>query len=543
MTALGRAGLWLTAAGWFCCGLAQPRPLINEIMSADNASFADEDGAFEDWIELVNAGDSEAELEGWGLSDDAAQPLKWTFPATLLPPGGYLLVWASGKDRRPPQAVDPSPLPLVPSNSVWRYRDSGLEPDTGWHLPAYADSAWASGEAMLGYGASEIKTALSFGTDPANKFPAAYFRLTFHSPVAAQDTQGPGVLKLWADDGAIIYLNGVEVLRVRMPAGPAAHLTYASQIANGRGAWEQFDIPLDALRQGANVLAAEVHQVSATSSDLCFWLALGARRARLHTNFKISAGNETVTLSAPDGTPANQAPALSVMRDASFGRAAAAPGGTWLMFPYPTPGAANSATGYVGLLSPPVFTLPPGFYADPVNVGLSHDDPAAEIYYTLDGSTPTQAVTASCFRYEGPLVFADRSASPNRLSLIPTNPPEMTNHTQYGWMAPAGQVPKVTVMRAMAFRDGWYAPRGAAGTWLIGGDAIRHTLRVVSLMSGEANLFGGPLGLFVPGDIYAALGWNGHYVGLPNANYFQRGDAWERPVMVQLFECDRTLAF
>ena len=543
VTALGRAGLWLTAAGWFCCGMAQPRPLLNEVMSADNASFADEDGAFEDWIELVNAGDSEADLEGWGLSDDAAQPLKWTFPATLLPPGGHLLVWASGKDRRPPQATDTSPLPLVPSNSVWRYRDSGIAPDVGWRLPAYDDSAWASGEAMLGYGASEIKTALSHGADPANKFPAAFFRLVFHSPVNAQDVQGPGLLQLWADDGAIIYLNGVEVLRVRMPAGPVTHLTYASQIANGRGAWEQFDIPLDALRRGANVLAAEVHQVNATSSDLCFWLALGARRAKLHTNFKISAGNETVTLSAPDGSPADQAPTQGVMRDASFGRAAAAPGGAWLMFPYPTPGAANSATGYVGLLAPPAFTLPPGFYADPVSVGLSHDDPSAEIYYTLDGSTPTQAVTAGCFLYEGPLAIADRSATPNRLSLIPTNPPEMTNHTQYGWMAPAGQVPKVTVVRAMAFRNGWFSPRGAAGTWLIGGDAIRHTLRVVSLMSEEENFFGGPRGLFVPGDIYAALGWNGHYVGLPNANYFQRGDGWERPVMVQLFERDRTLAF
>ncbi len=450
VTALCRVGLWLTAAGWFWCGLAQPRPLLNEVMSADNTSFADEDGAFEDWIELVNAGDSEAQLEGWGLSDDAAQPLKWTFPATLLPPGGHLLVWASGKDRRPPQAADLSALPLVPSNSVWRYRDSGLAPDTGWHLPAYVDSAWSSGEAMLGYGASEIKTLLSFGADPANKFPATYFRLTFHSPVAAQDTQGPGLLKLWADDGAIIYLNGVEVLRVRMPGGPVTHLTHASQLANGRGAWEPFNIPLDALRQGVNVLAAEVHQVNATSSDLCFWLALDARRARLHTNF----------------------------------------------------------------------TLPPGFYADPVSVGLSHDDPASAIYYTLDGSTPTPAATASCFRYEGPLVFADRSASPNRLSLIPANPPEMTNHTQYGWMAPASQVPKVTVVRAMAFRDGWYAPRGAAGTWLIGGDAIRHTLRVVSLMSEEAC------------EIYCCnTDWPGNNLGLwrlrtafaPNAPYGHDG--------------------
>jgi hypothetical protein len=126
--------------------------------------------------------------------------------------------------------------------------------------------------------------------------------------------------------------------------------------------------------------------------------------------------------------------------------------------------------------------------------------------------------------------------------MIRTNPIEMTNNTQYGWVAPAGLVPKCTVVRAMAYRSGCFSPRGAAGTWLIGGVPLQHTLKVFSLLSDDANLFGDPLGIFVPGDIYKALGWNGHYVGLPNANYFQRGDAWERPLFVQLFETDRTLA-
>jgi hypothetical protein len=528
-------------AGIVCAG---PRVRLSEVMSADNAAFADEDGAYEDWIELVNAGDEAAPLEGWGLTDDAAaEPHKWLFPAIALNPGEHLLVWASGKDRSPPRKSSEGAFVVAPSNTVWKYRDNGLAPEAGWNGTNFNDAAWASGEAMLGYGFAKVKTAVGYGGVSTNKYPATYFRQTFVSTVATNDLRGSGVLRLWADDGAIIYLNGAEILRVRMPTGAVSEKTWAAALASGNGAWETYDVPVTALRPGTNVLAAEVHQVNATSSDIALWAELAVRLSQLHANFKISAGNETVTLSAPDGTLSDAAPALSVPRDASFGRRAGEPDGPWVMFPYPTPGTTNSAVGYVGLLEPPGFTVPPGFYASAVTVALTNADPAASIYYTLDGSTPTNAATPNCFLYTAPLTLGDRSSEPNRFSMIRTNPIEMTNHTQYGWLEPQGLVSKVTAVRAMAFKDGWFSPRGAAGTWLVGGTPLQHALRVVSLMSDPDNLFGDPLGLFVPGNVYKALGWNGHSVGLPNANYFQRGDAWERPVFAQLFETDRTLAF
>jgi len=515
---------------------------LNEVMSSDNTAFADEDGAYEDWIELVNAGDAAVPLQGWGLSDDAAdQPLKWLFPAITLNPGEFLVVWASGKDRCPPRKSSEGPFVVAPSNTVWRYRDNGLAPEAGWNGTDFNDAAWASGEAMLGYGVSKVKTTVGFGGVATNKYPATYFRQTFVSPVATNDTRGSGILRLWVDDGAIIYLNGTEILRVRMPNGVVSEKNWATTLASGNGAWETFDVPVTALRPGTNVLAAEVHQFNATSSDIALWAELAVRLSQLHSNFKISAGNETVTLSGPDGAAVDAVPALSLLRDASCGRQAGDSGGAWVMFPFPTPGMTNSAVGYVGLLEPPGFTVPAGFFASTVTVALTNADPSASIYYTLDGSTPTNAVTASCFLYTQALTLGDRSSEPNRLSMIRTNPIEMTNNTVYGWMPPSGLVPKVTVVRAMAFKEGWFSPRGAAGTWLIGGAPLQHTLKVVSMMSDEANLFGDPLGLFVPGNVYKALGWNGHFVGLPNANYFQRGDAWERPLYVQVFEADRTL--
>jgi hypothetical protein len=72
---------------------------LNEVMASNGSTIADEDGDFEDWIELYNFGDTPVCLGGWWLSDDYEEPQKWAFPEpTTLNPGEYLLLWASGKD-------------------------------------------------------------------------------------------------------------------------------------------------------------------------------------------------------------------------------------------------------------------------------------------------------------------------------------------------------------------------------------------------------------------------------------------------------------
>ncbi len=72
---------------------------INEIMTANATTITDEDRDYPDWIELYNAGTATISLEGYGLSDDIDDPFKWVFPDVSLPPGGFLVVFASDKDR------------------------------------------------------------------------------------------------------------------------------------------------------------------------------------------------------------------------------------------------------------------------------------------------------------------------------------------------------------------------------------------------------------------------------------------------------------
>ena len=76
---------------------------ISEFMAANRDGLKDEDGEASDWIELHNYGDIAIDLEGWALTDDEDEPSKFVFPARVIRGGEYLLVFASGKDRRPPR--------------------------------------------------------------------------------------------------------------------------------------------------------------------------------------------------------------------------------------------------------------------------------------------------------------------------------------------------------------------------------------------------------------------------------------------------------
>jgi parallel beta-helix repeat protein len=79
--------------------------VINEVLASNIKSNYDKDfGAYSDWIELYNPGDIEMDIGGWYLSDNPGNPDKWEIPAsTIIPPNGYLLFWADGRDLIPGQ--------------------------------------------------------------------------------------------------------------------------------------------------------------------------------------------------------------------------------------------------------------------------------------------------------------------------------------------------------------------------------------------------------------------------------------------------------
>ena len=84
------------------CTVRAAELVISEFMADNTRTLRDEDGDYSDWIEIQNRSSSSVDLAGWRLTDDPRHRVGWTLPATALPAGGYLVVFASGKDRALP---------------------------------------------------------------------------------------------------------------------------------------------------------------------------------------------------------------------------------------------------------------------------------------------------------------------------------------------------------------------------------------------------------------------------------------------------------
>jgi secreted PhoX family phosphatase len=173
------------------------------------------------------------------------------------------------------------PVSLFPYETGWKYRDTGTAFTSAFAGTAFDDSAWPSvtvqAGKVLGYGDSDSQTPnLSFGPSASNKYPTTYFRKTIN--VTDPSLYDQLTFTLIRDDGAVVYLNGVEVFRSNMPAGPISYTTFAPTDANPER-FEDVRNLANTLVQGANVIAVELHQSSAGSSDLAFKMKLDARRS------------------------------------------------------------------------------------------------------------------------------------------------------------------------------------------------------------------------------------------------------------------------
>jgi hypothetical protein len=67
-------------------------------MASNHATLDDGSGESSDWIELYNQTDRAIDLDGWHLTDSARNLRMWTFPRVSVPPGEFLVVFASGRN-------------------------------------------------------------------------------------------------------------------------------------------------------------------------------------------------------------------------------------------------------------------------------------------------------------------------------------------------------------------------------------------------------------------------------------------------------------
>ena len=162
---------------------------------------------------------------------------------------------------------------LFPAGSVWRYLDNGSDQGTAWRQRFFPDTTWTNGPAQLGFGDGDEARMIN-GGPPGARFITTYFRRQF---TVANPSQFTGLwCQLLRDDGAVVYVNGVEVFRSNMPDGPVDYLTRAVNVVNvpEESAFYTGAFAPSVLFPGPNTIAVEVHQNDPASSDLSFDLAL-----------------------------------------------------------------------------------------------------------------------------------------------------------------------------------------------------------------------------------------------------------------------------
>ena len=221
---------------------------ISEFLAINDGGLADEDGMRPDWIEIHNAGPATVDLGGWHLTDDALNLSKWTFPATNLAAGGYLVVFASDKNRAvaglplhanfkldemgeylalvapdgatiasqfapayPRQRVNISAGPSgpvdvaepVPVNSpvLWHVPTNGA-PGASWIQPAFDDAGWAEGRTALGHdtsGSAAPVLSLDFNDRTTNLAEAGFSPFVLDTAGGAGAIQSGVVTRVFGD--------------------------------------------------------------------------------------------------------------------------------------------------------------------------------------------------------------------------------------------------------------------------------------------------------------------------------------------------------
>lgn len=186
-------------------------------------------------------------------------------------------------------------LPLINlTSSSWQANAAGADLGVTWLDQSYDDTqaGWSAGLGLFGYTPSPgaypaINTAL--GSGPTTY----YFRTHFNWNFLANNLAF--VITNYLSDGAVIYLNGAEVRRVRMPEGTIGFSTSATGSASPVGRVEVFGIAGQPLILGDNILEVETHQAAGTAADMVFGLSLtaAAQFAPLNVNTNLPA-NQTV---------------------------------------------------------------------------------------------------------------------------------------------------------------------------------------------------------------------------------------------------------
>lgn len=427
--------------------------IINEGSNKNYSTLVDEDGEYEDWIELYNAGSTNINLNGYYLTDNLSQPTKWTFPDLLMAPGDYEIIYCSSKDRYASQGFTPV------------INTGPFTPTTGWNTHNFTTPFFWDGVSNIVINVCSYSNTGYITNSSFNQSATAYTSTTMAwndgSPASCSAVNGSTIAQR-----PNMQINGMQIGSGTIQNSPydypapygnwywssrtqmmitAAELTAAGLVA-GNLTSLGFDVvwtdPVLYDYIDVSIKAVPENTMSAT-----FFPNSGNLN---HSNFSIDGSGETVYLVTP---------ALSIMSslnihtdgyDDSYGCFPNA-SATKKIFGVPTPGASNNGSAtYNGYLNAPILSAASGFFSTPFGVTISNPNALpSTVRYTLDGSDPTALSTA----YSG--------------GTIP--------------------VTATTVLRAKVFDSDSLPSPTATATYYFG---VSHVTPIISITTDNANLYG-----------------------------------------------------
>ena len=377
---------------------------MTEFMASNSSALLDGNGAASDWIEIFNKGDQSVNLAGYTLTDDPQTLEKWTFPNTVLDPGKYVVVFASGNgvadpagnlhtnfslsaageyvalvnpsgavlsqfgtssQNYPAQSTDvsyglafsqSSTVGVGPSSTAKRLIPTNNSVDTTWMNLGFNDAAWASGTASIGYETSPSTYAVLIQTTVPTGTTSVYVRIPFTVSTAGTFLTN---LQMKYDDGFIAYLNGERIASANVPATGLFNSTATDTHANSLAVqYVNFDVSSFShlLNVGSNVLAIHMLNRTSGSSDL------------------LSVPHLPLSTGASDRAHGGRIHAIAYPRTAN------------------TQVQAGGSTFRAG-----------GAFTTSFQLTLTPDDPTATIRYTTTGSLPQ----ATSPLYAGPITVSN----------------------------------------------------------------------------------------------------------------------------------------
>ena len=434
--------------------VANAQLVINEGSNRNFSSMMDEDGEYPDWVELYNSTPDTINLLNYSLSDDSTNVVKWTFPNVNLLSHHYMIVFCSGKDRKPI------------SGFVEVLNTGSFTPVNGWNTHNFTTPYYWDGVSSLLINTCSFSsngyTVNSVFNQTNTSYPSTI--VAFQDGSAASCSFGYGTQ---VNQRPNIKLNGHQI---GFGVAQNCNTCYPAPYGNWYwGAKNQMVIPASELI-ASGLTAGYINNLSfdiaAADPAVYDYIDFNIKMVSytqvsgtfepvnpnnyLHTNFSISSSGEKIFLYDNNQ---NQLSSLMVgtqninntnglLPDASTNATLFATG---------TPGYTNyGPPNFLGYALPPTFSVNAGIVTAPFNVSITNPNASPTmVRYTLNGSDPTSSSPI----YNGSAI----------------------------------QISQNSVLKAQAFVSGYLPSSITTATYLFN---ISSSVPVLSVVTDGANLYG-----------------------------------------------------